>query len=71
MISFREFLLEKSYNYKTKEQSGYPFKATLSSIDKITNQRKLEVLFFKTELDAVGYAESTKKELEAVKNLNK
>lgn len=71
MQTFREFLAEASFQYKTKAQDGFDYMVTLSTINKITNKRQLETLYFRNELEAIGYAEKTKKEIEAKKDLAK
>ena len=72
---FKQFLNETvggtksdyKMDYKTRQQGNYNFKATFSHIDKITKQRKLEELWFKSKMDALGYADKFKKEMEAGK----
>lgn len=56
-------------DYKTKERPGYHYRATFSTINKMTRQRKLETLYFKSKLAALGYADKSKKEFEAGKML--
>jgi hypothetical protein len=54
-------------DFKVKERPGYKFKAVFSKINKMTRQRELETLWFKSKMDALGHSDKYNKEMESGK----